>query len=129
MDGARVFTIFQSRDASFQPWEQETLTAPGTRVWGCWLWKKAKSPRWELQGDPKTVSWEMQCWELSLARAQQQREGDLCWGQPEAPLGRGKDLEQGGMGCRAWGLPRTRLGWDRTGLALLAMPGVQISRD
>lgn len=83
----------------------------------------------------------MQHKELSLGRTQQQCEGDLFWGQPLHPLGCGKALEQGEMGCRelqgcapgASGFqtaPRQGDSWAGTEPVWLCWlcPGVQISR-
>lgn len=58
--------------------------------------------QWDPRGDPELqlLPWERQCQKLSLEKAQQQREGDLCWGQPLPPLGCGKAEERGKMGCR-----------------------------
>lgn len=54
----------QSRDASFQPWEQETLTALGNRIWGeVSCGKRQRVPSGSSEETPEwcLVPWEMQC--------------------------------------------------------------------
>lgn len=143
MDGACILKSFTEQGCLIPTLGAGGTDSPWEQVWGGWLWKEAKGPQWDLKETPERclVPWEMQSRELSLHRARQQREGDLCWGQPLPPLGCGKALEPlGETGCRelqdvllgASGFqtaPRQGHSWaGRDSLALLPWPGVHISR-